>query len=78
MTEDEMVGWPHQLNGHEFKQTLGDGEGQGGLACCGSWGLKESDRTERANSGPCPWQAASPRSRQAPLKTVSRALTGHA
>ena len=42
MTEDEMVGWHHQLNGHEFKQALGDGEGQGSLACCSPWGRKES------------------------------------
>ena len=38
MTEDEMVGWYYQLNGHEFGQTPGVGDGQGGLACCGSWG----------------------------------------
>ena len=38
--KDEMVGWHHQLNGHEFEQTLGDGEGQGSLACCGPWGLR--------------------------------------
>ena len=38
MTEDEMVGWHHQLDGHEFEQTLGDSEGQGSLACCKSWG----------------------------------------
>ena len=44
-TEDEMVGWHHQLNGHEFGSTLGVGDGQGGLACCGSWGCKESDTT---------------------------------
>ena len=37
MTEDEMVGWHHQLNAHEFEQTLGDGEGQGNLACCSLW-----------------------------------------
>ena len=37
MTEDEMVGWHHQLNGHEFEQALGDGEGQGSLACCSPW-----------------------------------------
>ena len=48
-TEDEMVGWHHQLNGHEFGWTLGTGDGQGGLACCGSWGHKESDMTERLN-----------------------------
>ena len=48
-TEDEMVGWHHQLSGHEFKQTLGVGDGQGGLACCGSWHCEELDRTERLN-----------------------------
>ena len=48
-TEDEMVGWHHQLNGREFKQTLGDSEGQGGLACCSPWSRKESDTTERLN-----------------------------
>ena len=45
VTEDEMVGWHHQLNGHEFEQTLGDSEGQGSLACCSSWGHKESGMT---------------------------------
>ena len=49
MTEDEMVGWHHQLNGHRFGWTLGVGNGQGGLACCGSWGRKESDMTEQLN-----------------------------
>ena len=49
MTEDEMVGWHHQLNGHEFEQTLGDGEGQGSLACCSPWGRKELDTTEQLN-----------------------------
>ena len=43
---DEMVGWHHQLNGHELGQTLGDSDGQGGLACCSPWGCKESDSTE--------------------------------
>ena len=42
-TEDEMVGWQHQLNGHEFEQTLGDSERQGSLACCSPWGHKQSD-----------------------------------
>ena len=46
MTEDEMVGWHHRLNGREFEQTSGDVDGQGGLACCGPWGCKESDVTE--------------------------------
>ena len=40
MTEDEMVGWHHQLNGHEFQQTPGDSEGQGSLACCSPWGRR--------------------------------------
>ena len=48
-TEDEMVGWHHQLDGHEFEQALGIGEGQGGLVCCSPWGCKESDRTEHLN-----------------------------
>ena len=47
--EDEMAGWHHQLNGHEFESTLGVDDGQGGLACCDSWGRKESDTTERLN-----------------------------
>ena len=45
MIEDEMVGWHHQLNGHEFEETLGYGEGQGSLACCILWGCKEWDTT---------------------------------
>ena len=48
MTEDEMVGWHHQLDGHEFQQALGVGE-QGSLVCCSPWGHKESDTTERLN-----------------------------
>ena len=48
-TEDEMVGWRHRLDGHGFGGTLGVGDGQGGLACCGSWGRKEADTTERLN-----------------------------
>ena len=47
MTEDEMVGWHHRLDGHEFKQALGDGEGQGSLECYRTWGLKELDTTEQ-------------------------------
>ena len=46
MTEDEMVGWHHRLNGRAFVQTLEDDEGQGSLACCSPWGHKESDTTE--------------------------------
>ena len=49
-TEGEMVGWHHQLNGHEFEQAPGDGEGQGSLVCCSPWGRKESDTTEWLNS----------------------------
>ena len=49
MTEDEMVGWHHWHNGHEFKQTPGVGDGQGGLACCSPWSPKELDTTERLN-----------------------------
>ena len=48
MTEDKMVGWQHQLNGHEFEQASGDGEGQGSLACS-PWGFKELDMTEQLN-----------------------------
>ena len=47
MTEDEMIRQHHQLDGYEFQQALGVGDGQGGLACCDSWGRKESDTTER-------------------------------
>ena len=46
MTEDEIAGWHHRLNGYEFKQTLGAGNGQGGLEFCSPWGPKESDTTE--------------------------------
>ena len=49
MTEDEMAGWHHQLDGCEFEWTPGVGDGQGGLACCSSWGHQESDTTERLN-----------------------------
>ena len=47
MTENEMFGWHHQLIGHEFEQTPGDGEEQGSLMCCSPWGGKESDKTEQ-------------------------------
>ena len=49
MTADEMVGWHHQLGGHEFGWAPGVGGGQGGLECCSSWGHKESDTTEQLN-----------------------------
>ena len=50
MTEDEMVGWHHQLDGHEFEQALVVGNGQGSLACCSPWGCEESSIIERLNS----------------------------
>ena len=50
MTEDEMVEWHHRLNGHEFEQAPGDGEGQGSLECCSPWDCKESDMAERLNN----------------------------
>ena len=60
MTEDEMVGWHHQLNGHEFEQASGDGEGQGSLSCCCPQGCKELHTTERLNNNkilvPCKLQ----------------------
>ena len=49
MTKDEMVGWHHRRNEHEFEQALGVGDGQRILACCSPWGCKESDTTERLN-----------------------------
>ena len=49
MTEDEMVGWHHQLDGHEFEQALGISEGQGSLACCNSWSQKDWDITKLLN-----------------------------
>ena len=55
MAEDDMVGWHHRLDGHEFEHALGVGDGQGSLACCSPWGRKESDMTERLNrSDPYP------------------------
>ena len=50
MTEEETAGWHHQLNGHEFEQTLKDSEGQGSLACCSPRGCKESEMTEQLNN----------------------------
>ena len=50
VTEDEMVGGHHWLDGHEFEQTPGNGEGQGRLVCCSPWGCKESDATEQLNN----------------------------
>ena len=50
MTEDKMVEWHHQMDGHDFDQGLGVGDGQGRLACCSPWGHKESDTTELLNN----------------------------
>ena len=50
MAEDEMVGWHHLFNGHEFEKTPGEGEGQGSLACCNPWGCKELNTTEQLNN----------------------------
>ena len=50
MTEEEIVGWHHQLNGHEFEQALGDGDGQGSVACCSPWGHKKLGTIEQLNN----------------------------
>ena len=55
MTEDEIVGWYHRLDGHEFDRALGDGDGQGSLACCSPWGHKESDMNEWLNNKVIYW-----------------------
>ena len=51
--EDEMVGWNHRLNGHDFEQTPGDGEGQGSLVCCSPWGHKELDISVLLKNNKC-------------------------
>ena len=56
MTEDEMVGWHHRLDGHRFGWSLRVGDGQGGLGCCSSWGCKESDMTEQLNWTELNWK----------------------
>ena len=58
-TEDEMAGWHHRLDGHEFEWTPGVGDGQGGLACCASWGGKESDIIELLNWTELNWNPSS-------------------
>ena len=72
-TEEDMVGWHHWVNGHEFGWTPGVGDGQGGLACCGSWGRQESDTPELLN-----WTElllrGSPDSRTCPLGVPSQCL----
>ena len=57
MTKNEMVGWHHQLSGHEFEQVLGSTEGQRSLVCYSPWSHKESDMTERPNNNKCLVQA---------------------
>ena len=54
LDEDELVGWHHRLNGHEFEQAPGDGEGQGSLAFCSLWSCKQLDTTEQLNSSAIP------------------------
>ena len=68
MTEDEMAGWHHRLDGREFEWTLGVGDGLGGLACCDSWGHKESDTTEQLN-----WTEMRP-IRKTDMNLVSRSI----
>ena len=67
-----MVGWHHQLNGHEFEHAPGNGEGQGSLECCISWGRKELDMTEQLNNNN-PWPVA--RLQETALPASSPALT---
>ena len=55
MTENEMVGWHHRLNGHEFEQAPGVGNGQGSLVCCSPWGCRETDMTELLNGTELKW-----------------------
>ena len=69
-TEDEMAEWHHWLDGHESEWTPGVGEGQGGLACCDSWGRKESDTTERLNWTELIWSLEK-------LKTLPKLLSSH-
>ena len=59
-SEDEMVGWHHWLNGHEFEQALGVGDGQGSLVCCSPWSCRESYRTEKLNWTELNWYMAYP------------------
>ena len=83
MTKDEMVGWHHWLNGHEFEQVLGDGERQGSLACCSPWNRKKSDRIEQLkNNQMDKWKLSWPtaegikRTAQDTLGSVFLRLTG--
>ena len=69
-TEDEMVGWHHWFNGHEFEQNLGDGRRQGSLVCCSPWGQKELDTTERLKN-----KAAKRRCKPGALKSLRRGVS---
>ena len=75
MTEEDMVGWHHRLNGHGFGWTPGVGDGQGGLACCRSWGRKELDMTERLNWTESPTNLSN--SRKNPMACWSEYKKGH-
>ena len=66
-TQDEMVGWHHQLDGHDFEQVPGVGDGQGALACCSPWGCKESDTTERLNWTELNWGVVLEKTLENPL-----------
>ena len=71
MTEDEMVGWHHQLKEHEFEQAPGIGDGQGSLSCCSPWGHKESDRTEWLNwTEPIRTRPSFPHSQSLPIRKL--------
>ena len=76
MTEDEIVGWHHGFNGYEFEQTQGDTEGQGSLLCCGPYGHKELDRTQRLNNNNSGWTKAlrTPAPGKAPSELASMVL----
>ena len=77
-TEDEMVGWHHGLNGHGFGWTPGVGDGQGGLVCCGPWGHKESDTTERLNRTELNWEIVKVIRKPGMLQfTVSQSVRNH-
>ena len=71
-----MVGWHHRFTGHELEQTLGDGEGQGGLVCCSSWGCKEIDTTEQLKNN-SPIDEQEKKKRELNSDEVNSDLNGH-
>ena len=81
MTKDEKVGWHHRLNGHESEQTPGVGDGQGNLACCSPWGLKELHTTEQLNnskaSSSLPLMLSERHSQALPLEQLALAAVWH-